>query len=275
MHHAHPGVIMRRLGKNMPAAAVLLWLSFLLVFSCGCQWAKSKVKDPAHAAGSDYPSHTGGDTDISYQQCRQLMDENQRLREDLKTKELDVTKLTADLTYCSERNKHLEQLCESIRQDLTQAEKQFISIEERLQLKETKASAVSALAEAKLAYDKYKVNLDTNSDLESLKEIEQKLEESSQLIQKENYAASVYYSKRVHKMLERSANTQVFLRSHVETRIVSVQKANLRSGPGLDHDVIAQLTFGAVLVQVEKSDEWSRIETQDGIEGWIHRNLIH
>jgi hypothetical protein len=270
---------MRLMDKNMSIAAKLPWLLCALLITSGCQWAKPKVNTGAKAADTIESDHTSvnpkASAEASSQNCDQLLDENAKLQEELKTKDLDITKLNAELKYHTDRNRHLEQLCQSIQQDLTQAERQFISIEQRLQLKETKASAVSALAEAKLAVDKYKSGSRTDSEFESLAEIEQKLEGSSQLIKKENYAASVYYSNRVHKMLERAADKQTYFKAHGETRIVSVFKANLRIGPGLDHEVIGQLTFGSVLMQVEQSDEWSRIETEDGLEGWIHRELIH
>ncbi len=248
----------------------------------GCHFAKSRTTDAGRAGDAELsvqnpvqnpPQSDSGAVEAS-ERCRQLAEENERFRKELKTKELDITKLTADLQYMTKKNQHLEEIRQSIQQDLDQAEKQFISIEQRLQLKETKASAVSSLAEARLAYDKYKSIQSKTTDVGLLEEIERKLEESRQLIDKDNYPASVYYSKRVHRMLERSASNEAFLRSNGETRVVSVSKANLRKGPGLDYEVIGQVIFGTVLVQVELSDKWSKIETQDGVVGWIHRDLI-
>lgn len=253
------------MGKNMPISAKLAWLMCLLLFTGGCHFAKSRVTDAGRSDSSE--------VEVS-KRCRQLAEENARLREELKTRDLDITKLTADLEYMTKKNRHLEEIRQSIQQDLDQAEKQFISIEQRLQLKETKASAVSSLAEARLAYDKYKSVQSKTADVGLLEEIERKLEESRELIDKNNYPASVYYSKRVHRMLERTASNEAFLRSNGETRVVSVSKANLRKGPGLDYEVIGQLNFGTILVQVELADKWSKIETQDGIVGWIHRDLI-
>jgi hypothetical protein len=263
----------------MSITAQSLLLLSLLLLSGGCQWANTGGNEVARAGDAELratsSTHPDTNTVADSRNCAQLRGENSRLKEGLKTRDLDITKLTADLAYQKDRNHQLELLCRSIQQDLTQAEKQFISIERRLQLKETKASAVSALAEAKLSYDKFKsMNGGLQADLETLQDIEHKLEESSQLIQKENYAASVYYSKRVHRMMERSATFQAYHGAHGETRIVSVSTANLRGGPGLDHDIIATLNFGTVILQVDLANDWSRVETQDGIEGWIHRELI-
>jgi hypothetical protein len=271
---------MRLMGRNMSIIAGLPWLASLLLFSGGCQWANTRGKDATQPGDGDPRAqsslHADTNSVAASRDCSRLLEKNARLKDDLETRDLDITKLNADLAYEKDRSRQLEQLCRSIQQDLAQAERQFISIEHRLQLKETKASAVSALAEAKLAFDKFKsINGGTGVDLESLQEIERKLEESGQLIQKENYAASVYYSKRVHRMMERSATFKTYSRGQRETRIVSVPKANLRDGPGLDHGVIAQLSFGTLILQVERLEDWSRIETQDGIEGWVHHELIH
>jgi len=262
--------------KMSPFALKLPWLLCILLLAAGCQWSKSGASHSMQAGDTEVqaipvPDSTAGSAGAV---CARLVTENALLRDDVKTKDLDIAKLSADLEYQKEKTRHFEQLCQNIQEDLTQAEKQFVSIEERLQLKESKASAVAALAEAKLAYDKYKFKHGEDSDAELLAEVEQKLAESGRLIEKENYAASVYYSKRANKMLERSSSTRPYLRVQGETRIVSVTTANLRNGPGLTHQIIGRLNFGTVLIQEKQSDDWLKVATEQGLQGWIHSDLI-
>ncbi|MFH1755501.1 MAG: SH3 domain-containing protein [Candidatus Latescibacterota bacterium] len=263
------------MGKNNSSIAKFAWLLCVMLVSGSCQWAKPKMQDPAHLElSSGGSTHADSSALTAPANIVEFTEDTARLRDELIMRDLDITKLTADLDYHKKRNQHLELLCKNLQQDLTQAEKQFISIEKRLQLKESKASAVSALAEAKLAYNRFQPNSNMSFDPQLLAEIDQKLAESAQLIQIENYTAAVYYAKRALRMLERSANTHEYIRRDGERRVVSVARANLRSGPGLDHDVIAHLAFGTVLVQVEKANDWSKIEAPNGVTGWIHYKLI-
>lgn len=49
----------------------------------------------------------------------------------------------------------------------------------------------------------------------------------------------------------------------------TVRILNLRSGPGLDEEIIGQAAFGEVLGVIGAAPEWLYIKTQTGQYGWV------
>ncbi|GEM_PF-969929 len=58
------------------------------------------------------------------------------------------------------------------------------------------------------------------------------------------------------------------------TVIIKVYKGNLRSGPGLTDDVIAQLDHGTVLSVLETRGDWLQVTDSEKVSGWMHRKVI-
>lgn len=56
--------------------------------------------------------------------------------------------------------------------------------------------------------------------------------------------------------------------------MVKVTRANLRRGPGLQHPVVGQLSYGDLLRTREKRRDWVRVEGGDGKTGWVARRLL-
>jgi hypothetical protein len=61
---------------------------------------------------------------------------------------------------------------------------------------------------------------------------------------------------------------------YLQGREVTSSKVNLRSGPGMEYQVIAKVTKGKSLDVVEKKGDWLRIRWKGGREGWIHEKLV-
>ena len=59
-----------------------------------------------------------------------------------------------------------------------------------------------------------------------------------------------------------------------QTVKVTSSKANLRSGPGMEYQVIAKVTKGKSLDVVEKKGDWLKVRQKGGKEGWVHRELV-
>jgi uncharacterized protein YgiM (DUF1202 family) len=146
------------------------------------------------------------------------------------------------------------------------AEKQFISLERGLQNNETKASAVAALAEAKLAYDAT-VRADPEAgNLAVVQQAEKKITTSDQLLSQQRYAASVYFARRAMRLLRDKGVKQ-------NIRIVAVDHANFRQGPGMEYEVLGRFAMGTLLFEIGSNSSWYRVETADGRAGWIHSSV--
>lgn len=56
--------------------------------------------------------------------------------------------------------------------------------------------------------------------------------------------------------------------------IVSVSRANLRSGPGSNYRLVGQAVYGDVFRTLEKRKAWVRVQSAQGQKAWIFRKLL-
>jgi N-acetylmuramoyl-L-alanine amidase len=64
--------------------------------------------------------------------------------------------------------------------------------------------------------------------------------------------------------------------SEVQTAVITVKKANVRSGPGAKSSVVAEVSEGEIYKILERSGEWVKIGYYEGSAplGWIRRDLV-
>ena len=156
-------------------------------------------------------------------------------------------------------------------QDLEQVERQFVSMERGLIRDETKASAVATIAEVRLLLDNLKGQDPRPIDDETLADVESKLATANTLTRKRNYPAAVYYADRARRVLNAGERRYEAQGQHL---MVSVSRANVRKGPGASFDVVATLEYGAVILCLDRTEDWCRVRTDTGEEGWIHNTLL-
>lgn len=56
--------------------------------------------------------------------------------------------------------------------------------------------------------------------------------------------------------------------------IVVKDRCNVRSGPGISHEVVFTVEKGVPFKVIKKEGDWISIVHADGDKGWIHRNLV-
>lgn len=56
--------------------------------------------------------------------------------------------------------------------------------------------------------------------------------------------------------------------------IRTIVKITLRSGPGIDHKIKTMVSSGTEVTVLELGDEWSKIRTSKGSEGWVLTQLL-
>jgi len=197
------------------------------------------------------------------------------LKSRIESQELDLAKLRAEYQRQIELNGYLKEDISQLKSELRRVEQQFITIEQRLQIKETKASAVAAIAEAQLLFEKLRADQSQPLDSLTVAEVTSRLQMSDEMVRKAKYAAAVYYAKRAMRALNQVDHKRNLALAEGETRIIIVSVANLRKGPGSNFDVITKLSYGSILVQTEVDDGWSKVHTESGVSGWVHNSLIH
>jgi hypothetical protein len=257
---------MKTAAISPPLIAKLLLVVCMMLAAGGCQWMSTSSR-----SGGD-PSDADGDA--RQLDPAQLAKENERLRAELQSQALDLAKVNAQYERQKELNAFLEEELDNLKSDLEQVERQFISFERRLQLKETKASAVAAIAEAQLLFDKLESEAPEDLDSVTVANFTAKLEMSDELMRKHNYAASVYYANRAMRILNQTERRKNIDLPAGTERVIAVSIANLREGPGSGYEIVGKLHFGTVIVQYDARDEWCRIRTDSGDTGWVHSSLL-
>jgi len=59
-----------------------------------------------------------------------------------------------------------------------------------------------------------------------------------------------------------------------ERLAISAPVANIRSGPGTNHNVLWKVEQYFPILVIEKSGEWYRFQDFEGDKGWVHRSLV-
>jgi len=56
--------------------------------------------------------------------------------------------------------------------------------------------------------------------------------------------------------------------------LVVTNHGNVRSGPGLENDIIASVEVGMELESLDRSGDWYAIRMTGGLQGWVHKILV-
>ncbi len=229
-----------------------------LVALGGCRWGNERpATDPADDA-----------------ETRSLRATVERLEARARSLELDLARAHAEIERRDARIAQLEDDVASLRSDLETAERQFVTIERGLLRDETRASAVTAIAEARLRLDRALAADSSSVDSTSVERVHDLLATAGRLVERGNYAAAVYYARRAAREVDRA-------RAHHaeplagDVAVVAAQRANLRGGPSRSAPRVAVLRFGAPVARLATRGDWVHVRTRDGREGWIHADLLH
>lgn len=55
---------------------------------------------------------------------------------------------------------------------------------------------------------------------------------------------------------------------------IIVQDVNFREGPGKSYNKIMILYKDTIVYYIDESDDWCKVKTEDGTEGWVHSNYL-
>ena len=54
--------------------------------------------------------------------------------------------------------------------------------------------------------------------------------------------------------------------------LMVLKKSNLRQGPGPKNKIVKTLEKNALVVGYSYKNNWVKVRSEDGVEGWIYRN---
>ncbi len=172
----------------------------------------------------------------------------------------------------SERNSRLERELERLRADIAEAEQELVAVESGLRGAQSRADAISALAEARIQVDRARRRAPWRASL--LQEAGDKLDDADRLIEAGNFGSAIFFASRAVRIARNTLEEARTVESESGARIISGRRVNLRDGPSTQHAVLSVLLQGMPVFSEREEGDWVLLRTADGSVGWVHSSLI-
>jgi hypothetical protein len=175
-------------------------------------------------------------------------------------------------------NLHQKQLDDAITE--------VVRTKSKLRSIESKAETASTIAEAEIAVKSMRGRIADNDPegMAAFLKAEQLLKLSTREFKARNYGGALYLA--VQSKNQVSAGDRG-LQIRSESSPVAgevafdqplplklVKNTNLRGGPDLTRNVLTTLKAGALITGFSYKANWIRVDTEDGLTGWVHQTLV-
>ena len=172
----------------------------------------------------------------------------------------------------AERIEFFEREIARLRDDLAKAEASIVAMESGLRGSQSRADAVSALAEARIALDRVSRTVPWRSD--RVEEARAKLDEAQRQLDADHIGSAVFFASRAQGITETLALEADLVAGWPGRRLVGVPRVNLRAGPSRVHPVLAVLLEETPLLLERNESDWALVRTPAGQVGWVHAPLL-
>ena len=172
----------------------------------------------------------------------------------------------------AERLEFFEREIARLRDDLARAEASIVAMESGLRGSQSRADAVSALAEARIALDRVSRRVPWRKD--RVDEARTKLAEAQRQLDLDHVGAAVFFSSRAQGITESLAQEAKLVSAWPGRRVVAGERVNLRAGPSTEHPVLAVLAHETPVKPERGEGDWTLVRTPSGQVGWVHAPLL-
>ena len=256
----------------------LLVLCFVGWVAVGCQIGRQAERpEPAPCPPENIEALRSENS--SLQQALATSDQKvQQLHQELSTLKIQVIEQDAVIDELRRRS-------EAQQKRLGDAIVDVVRSKAKLRSMESKAEAASTIAEAEIAF-KALQNRAASFDWIALDEIaitEHLLEMSAQEFNAQNYGGALYLANqakgRVRTAQDRLSMANTSPPSGEDSfaqplPLKVLKKSNLRSGPGLEHKILAELEKGTLIVGLAHKGPWIQVKAPKEMTGWVYRPLV-
>lgn len=171
-----------------------------------------------------------------------------------------------------ERLLRLEREVKRLRADLRQAEEAMIALESGLRDAHSRADAVSAVAEARIAVAPAHRAATWRPD--QLQEARAKLAEAERQLEAGHTSSAVFFATRARRIAGSLNEEADRVASSTATRFVRGGRANLRAGPSTAEPVVDVLPAATPVFPEREHGPWVLVKTIAGSAGWVHASLL-
>jgi hypothetical protein len=170
------------------------------------------------------------------------------------------------------RSEFFEREVERLRADLQQAEESIVAMESGLRGFQSRADAVSALAEARIALDRVERRVPWREA--EVREARDKLAEGQSQLERGNVGSAVFFASRAQRITASLSQEARQVEAWSDRRLIEGQLVNLRAGPSLDHRVIDRIPEHTPVFPERSHRDWKLVRTPTGQVGWVHESLL-
>lgn len=172
----------------------------------------------------------------------------------------------------ADRSSYFEIEAQRLRADLEDAEAAMVSIESGMRNSQTRADAVSLLAEARIAIERASEAVPWRADKAA--EARTKLDEAEAQLRANHLGTAIFFASRARRIADTLIEESRRVAAETSTRFIDAQRVNLRSGPGTDHAVVDVLQISTPVFPERTEGQWTLVRTVAGRVGWVHGQLL-
>lgn len=204
----------------------------------------------------------------------------------LEAMEAELGRLQVQLIERDARSQVLAEELASRQEMLDEAVVEVVRTKAKLRSIESRAEAASSITEVEIALKGLKDRLAATPGAvgEEVRKAETLLRMSTTEFKKENYGGALYLAgqaqSQIHTLQNQLAHQdtaalkpgEVLFAQPVPLKVL--KRSNLRAEPSLRARIRRTLEVGAPLVGHAYIKKWIRVETEEGIRGWIFQSLV-
>jgi hypothetical protein len=172
----------------------------------------------------------------------------------------------------ADRMKLLELEIERLQADLRAAEQALVAVESGMRGGQTRAEAVSMLAEARIEVDRAGKRAPWRADV--VAEAGGKLDEAERELAAGHIGSAVFFVSRASRMAATLLAEAELASKTPTTRYVKGDRVNLRAEPTTESQVVAVLPMELPVFPEADTNEWVLVRTVSGKVGWVHASLL-
>lgn len=169
-------------------------------------------------------------------------------------------------------SQQLEREVERLRADLRHAEEAMVAIESGQRGDHTRANAVSATAEARIAVERASRGAPWRVD--EIADAESKLDAADRQLQAGHFGSAVFFASRADRIADALAAEAKQVSGARNVRYVRARRLNLRAEPSEESSILSTLSRGTPVFAERSDGDWSLVRTPEGEVGWVFAPLL-
>lgn len=172
----------------------------------------------------------------------------------------------------ADRMKLLELELDRLRADMRAAEEALLAVESGMRGAQSRAEAVSMLAEARIEVDRAAKRAPWRSEV--VAEARAKLDEADRELGAGHIGSAVFFVSRASRIAGTLLAEAELVGNTPTTRYVGGARVNLRAEPNTESPVVAVLAVELPVFPEADAGEWVLVRTVSGKVGWVHASLL-